>query len=111
MHEKCQNQRKGVQSEHWTNYIYVIFPRFINNPLAWKERDCRDQEIADSKNKKKNASHGVGGCTNIIWDKKTINLPRSLTIYKPCGIYIRNKIYLETEKLVSYEFRNLDKTW
>ena len=46
--------------------IYVIFPRFINNPPAQRERDCHDQEIEDSKNKKKNVIDGVRDLTNII---------------------------------------------
>ena len=62
--EKYQNQRKVVQT--LTNYIYVIFPRFINNPPAQKKRDCHDQEIADSKNKKINVIDDVGDLTNII---------------------------------------------
>ena len=33
---------------------------------AQKERDCHDQEIEDSKNKKKNVIDGVGDLTNII---------------------------------------------
>ena len=44
----------------------MLFPRFINNPPAGKERDCHDQEIAHSKNKNKNVIDGVGGLTNII---------------------------------------------
>ena len=62
--EKYQNQRKVVQT--LTNYIYVIFPRFINNPPAQKKRDCHDQEIADSKTKKINVIDDVGDLTNII---------------------------------------------
>ena len=66
--------------KHWTNYIYVIFPRFINNLPARKERDCYDQEIEDSKNIKKNVIGGVGDLTNIIWDiKNSISLVRGLT--------------------------------
>ena len=52
--------------KQWTNYINVIFPRFINNPSAWKDKDCHDQEITDSKNKNKNVIDGVGDLTNMI---------------------------------------------
>ena len=69
--------------KHWTNYIYVIFPRFINNPPAQKKRDCHDQEIADSKNKKINVIDDVGDLTNIIWGTKA-----SLEI-----LYIMKNIY------------------
>ena len=64
VHEKYQSQRKVVQNR--TNYIYVIFPRFTNNPPAQKERDCHDQEIEDPKNKKKNVIDSVGDLANII---------------------------------------------
>ena len=64
MHEKYQNQRKVVQT--LTSYIYVIFPRFINNLPAQNERDCHDQEIEYSKNKKKNEIDDVDDFTNII---------------------------------------------
>ena len=107
VHERYQNQRKVVY-KNWSNYIYVIFPRFINNPRARKERDCHDQEIPDSENKKKNIIDGVDDLTNIIWDRK-VNKPPYRS-YTSCRIYIRKKICIETIKLVFYEFRNLDKT-
>ena len=47
-------------------YMHVRFSKFITNPPARKERDCHDQEMAHSKNKKKNVIDGVGGLTNII---------------------------------------------
>ena len=74
--ERYQNQRKVVK--HWTNYIYVIFPTFINNPPTRKERDCHDQEIADSKHKKK-VIDGDCDLTNIIWDTISISPTRCLT--------------------------------
>ena len=43
LHEKYQKQRKLAQT---LSYIYVPFPRCINNPPAGKERDCHDQKIA-----------------------------------------------------------------
>ena len=55
--------------------MYVIFPRFINNLPARKESDCYDQEIEDSKTKKKSVIDGAGDLTNIIWDRK-LNKPR-----------------------------------
>ena len=48
--------------------MHVLFPWFINNPPIGKQRECHDQEIVDSK-KKKNVINGVGGLTNLIWDK------------------------------------------
>ena len=46
VHEKYQNQRKVLETLH-IYYIYVILPRFINNPPARKKRDCHDQEKED----------------------------------------------------------------
>ena len=66
------------QYKHWTNYIDLIFPNFINNPPARKKRVCHDQEIADSKNKKNTVIDGVGDLTNINWDTKSISLSRGL---------------------------------
>ena len=37
-----------------------------NIELTTFPRDCHDQEIADSKNKKKNVIDGIGDLTNII---------------------------------------------
>ena len=63
-------ETRKKEYKHWTNYIYVLFPRFINNPPAGKERDCHDREIADSRSKKKNVIDGDVGLKNTIWDKK-----------------------------------------
>ena len=38
----------------------------MNNPPARKDRDCHDQEMEYSENKKKNLFGGVGDLTNII---------------------------------------------
>ena len=54
------------QYKHEINYKYVIFPTFINDPPACKEKEFHDQKIADSKNKKKNVIDGVGGLKNTI---------------------------------------------
>ena len=76
----------------------------MNSPPAREERDCHDPVIGDSKSKKENAVDGVGGLQIQFEIKKKIKS------YAFCRIHIKKKICLEAIKLVSYEFRNLNKT-